>query len=124
MIRKMIVPAVLLGFMMSMLITPGELFAKKKKITDPDVVLTVKGMACSYCAFGLEKKLKKLKGVQDIYVDINESLVQLKLDEDARISEADLRTAVTDAGMTLEEINYPGKMKTTEIPHIPSRGLG
>jgi len=112
MTRKTIVPGIILGFMISFFMTPMELLAKKEKITNPDVVLAVKGLACPYCAFGLEKKLKTLDGVREVYVTMNEGRVLLRLEDGAAVSEEKIRTAVIDTGMTLEKITYPGKTET------------
>ncbi len=43
-----------------------------------DVTVIVKGMACPYCAYGVEKKLKKLDGVATITIKIKEGTVILK----------------------------------------------
>ncbi len=66
--------------------------------------LTVDGLACPFCAYGIEKQLTALEGVQSIEVDINEGLVVVTMAEGAEIAEADLQQAVNDAGFTLRKV--------------------
>ena len=66
--------------------------------------LTVDGLACPFCAYGIEKQLTSLKGVESIEVDIDEGLVVVTMAEGAEIDEADLQQAVSDAGFTLRKV--------------------
>jgi len=79
------------------------------KIKNPDVVAHIKGLACPFCAYGLEKKLKKLPGVAEVYVGLNEGIAQLKLNKkDDPPTQKQLKKAVEDAGFTLSKfIKYP-----------------
>jgi len=67
-------------------------------------VVRVDGMSCPFCAYGLEKKMKKIEGTEEVSININNGTAELlagtklKLDIDA------LRTAVKDAGFTPREI--------------------
>ncbi|MCZ6706273.1 MAG: heavy-metal-associated domain-containing protein [Bacteroidetes bacterium] len=85
----------------------------QNKIENPDVTIAVDGLACPFCAYGLEKKLKKLEGVEALTVDMKEGQVQIKLKEGATVTEEQISEAVTDAGFTVTEITYPEKKKTT-----------
>ena len=76
--------------------------------------LTVDGLACPFCAYGIEKQLTALEGVQSIEVDINEGLVVVTMAEGAEIDEADLRQAVNDAGFTLRKVEQ-GRIASGEI---------
>jgi periplasmic mercuric ion binding protein len=79
------------------------------RIETPDVVVAVDGLACPFCAYGLEKKLKKLDGVEALVVDMDAGKVRMKLKEGATLSEARIREAVSDAGFTVAEISFPDK---------------
>lgn len=70
---------------------------------DREYRLRVDGLACPYCAYGVEKKIKALKGVDKGSVDIriNEGLVIFEADTDAALGEAELKRLVNDAGFTL-----------------------
>tara|TARA_R110002124_G_C8970138_1_gene514983 strand:- start:3160 stop:3519 length:360 start_codon:yes stop_codon:yes gene_type:complete len=79
------------------------------KIEHPDIVVTVNGLACPFCAYGLEKKLKKLEGVENIYIKIDEGIADIKLKENAKLSEDEIKKAVRNAGFTVVQIDYPNK---------------
>jgi len=62
--------------------------------------LKVDGLACPFCAYGIEKKLSAIDGVKDIDVDIKEGQVIVTMTDGASLSEQRARQAVTDAGFT------------------------
>lgn len=63
--------------------------------------LRVDGLACPFCAYGVEKKLGAIEGVQRIEVDIASGTVTVTMKEGANLDEAVARKAVKDAGFTL-----------------------
>ena len=63
--------------------------------------LTVDGLACPFCAYGIEKQLSALEGVESIEVEIDEGLVVVTMTEGATLDRADMDQAVMDAGFTL-----------------------
>ena len=88
--------------------TVNEVYAQDK-IEHPDIVVTVDGLACPFCAYGLEKKLKKLEGVEKIYIKIDEGIADIKLKENAKLSEDEIKKAVKNAGFTVVQIDYSNK---------------
>ena len=65
--------------------------------------LHVDGLACPFCAYGIEKKLNAIKGVQRIEVDIATGIVAVTMAEGASLDEATAKQAVKDAGFTLRK---------------------
>ncbi len=63
--------------------------------------LRVDGLACPFCAYGIEKKLNAAKGVKSIQIDINTGTVTVFMKPGASLSEAQARQIVKDAGFTL-----------------------
>ncbi len=63
--------------------------------------LQVDGLACPFCAYGIEKKLSAIDGVEKIDVDIKEGQVIVTMASGASLSEDRARQAVKDAGFTL-----------------------
>ncbi len=63
--------------------------------------LRVDGLACPFCAYGVEKKLNAIKGVEGIGVDIASGTVTVTMAEGASLDEATAKQAVKDAGFTL-----------------------
>lgn len=70
---------------------------------DTRYALRIDGLACPYCAYGVEKKLKALDGVDESTFEImlNEGLVVFHAKDDAAITEESLKQLVDDAGFTL-----------------------
>ncbi|HHO69292.1 MAG TPA: copper chaperone [Gammaproteobacteria bacterium] len=71
-------------------------------------VIRVDGLACPYCAYGVEKKLKAIDGVESIDVDLNKGVVTVDTAEGTVLTEDQLRTLFQDAGFTYRS------MKATE----------
>ena len=63
--------------------------------------LGVNGLACPFCAYGVEKQLKAVKGVEKVDVDIKTGNVIVTVAEGTAFDEATAKKAVTDAGFTL-----------------------
>ncbi len=71
-----------------------------------EYVLRVDGLACPYCAYGIEKKLKNLDGVIDnsINVDLDRGIVAFKARSGDDLNEEALKRLINDAGFTLRNI--------------------
>jgi len=41
------------------------------------IKIEIKGMACLYCAFGMEKELKKVAGVYSVDIELKEGLAYI-----------------------------------------------
>ncbi len=67
--------------------------------------MKVDGLACAFCAYGLEKKLKNLKGVEEVKISLNEGKVWIKLKEGYKADEKTLRKLVKESGFILREIS-------------------
>jgi mercuric ion binding protein len=63
--------------------------------------LKVDGLGCPFCAYGIEKKLSAIDGVEQIEVDLKKGQVIVIMAEGVSLSEERARQAVTDAGFTL-----------------------
>lgn len=84
----------------------------------PDIVLGVDGLACPFCAYGLEKKLKKLDGVEKVEVLLDDGEVHIFVKEGRHVTDAQLRAAVKDAGFSVREIKRAEQGDATS----PARG--
>lgn len=63
--------------------------------------LRVDGLACLFCAYGIEKRLSALDGVERVEVDTQGGKVVVTLREGAHLTEAQARRAVVEAGFSL-----------------------
>ena len=69
--------------------------------------LYVDGLACPFCAYGVEKKVTGLKGVEKIDIDIDGGLVSVTMAGGATLDEATASEAVDQAGFTLRKFEAP-----------------
>ena len=60
----------------------------------------VDGLACPFCAYGLEKKLKKLPGVSAVEIDLDAGLASFDVAPATVLMPAPVQEAVRDAGFT------------------------
>ncbi|MCH9000763.1 MAG: heavy-metal-associated domain-containing protein [Proteobacteria bacterium] len=63
--------------------------------------LRVDGLACPFCAYGIEKELMRTDGVESLEIDINAGTVTVTMAEGAAMTEAQASRIVEDAGFTL-----------------------
>jgi copper chaperone CopZ len=73
------------------------------------VKIEVNGLACPFCAYGLEKKLKQIDGVETVEIDVEEGLAFLSMNSDQKATKEDLERIVTNAGFTAGTIDFSDK---------------
>ena len=69
----------------------------------------VDGLGCPFCAYGVEKKVGGLKGVETVEIEIEDGLVAVTLADGATLDEATAKQAVDEAGFTLRKFEAPKK---------------
>ncbi len=67
--------------------------------------LGVDGLACPFCAYGIEKKLSAIEGVESIETDVKSGQVVVTVAAGKTLSEEAARQAVEDAGFTLRSFH-------------------
>lgn len=92
------------------------IFAVPAKAEIESITLRVDGLACPFCAYGLEKKIIRLKGVKSYDADLKKGKVFVSLKPGAQIELSSLSKAVKEAGFTLKSIFFrvKGKIKQSE----------
>lgn len=70
------------------------------------IKIEVKGLACPYCAYGLEKDLKKVEGIDFIEIELKEGLVYTSVSTDLKPSKEKLKKVVEDSGFTAGKIEF------------------
>ena len=68
------------------------------------VTLKVDGLACAFCAYGLQKGLKRIEGVQDVKVYVDAGRAELLIKQAVPVALEDIEPAVKNAGYTPREI--------------------
>jgi len=69
------------------------------------VELRVDGLACPFCSYGLEKKLKEVKGVGKVAINVDKGFATLNNKKEQSIEVEMLEPVVKDAGFTPGEIS-------------------
>ena len=80
-------------------------------------VVTVKGMQCPFCAYGIKKHLAKLPEVEQVEVELAENRAIVTFAPDAKTTDEQIQRAVRKAGFTAGKIEWrsPPKESTTEL---------
>lgn len=64
----------------------------------------VDGLACPFCAYGIEKQLSKLDGVQSVETDIKQGLVVVRVQNGKSLDKPQVEQAVKKAGFSLRSL--------------------
>ena len=62
--------------------------------------LRVDGLVCPFCAYGIEKKLNAIDGVDEVVIDLNSGLVTVDVTEGAVLNDSQMTELFNDAGFT------------------------
>lgn len=68
------------------------------------VSVKVDGLSCPFCAYGLEKKIKKLEGVEELSINMHAGTVEVFYRDEKFFDREKLEEAVKDAGFTPKRI--------------------
>ncbi len=86
------------------------LFSATAVLADSHVYkLYVDGLACPFCAYGVEKKVGGLTDVETVVIEIDAGIVAVTLAGDATLDEASAKQAIDEAGFTLRKFEAPKK---------------
>lgn len=66
--------------------------------------LRVDGLACPFCAYGIEKKLGALEGVQSVETNIKDGVVIVIMKDGATLDETTAKKVVKEAGFSLRKL--------------------
>lgn len=72
-------------------------------------VVTVQGMQCPFCAYGIKKHLAKLAGVTRVDVELAKNQAIVTVAPDAKVTDAQIQQAIRKAGFT------PGKIEWQSV---------
>jgi len=70
------------------------------------VIIQVDGLSCPFCAYGLEKNLKKVSGVGNVDINMKTGKATVELEPGSKVGDNELRQAVEKAGFTAREIRH------------------
>lgn len=79
----------------------------------PSYRIAVDGLACPFCAYGIEKKLSALTGVERLETNLKDGSVLVIMQDGASLDEAAAHQAVEAAGFSLRKFEQvpPGALE-------------
>ena len=87
-----------------------ELQAQNKKETKEYIKLEVDGLACPFCAYGLEKKLRNdIKDLNNLDINIEKGFVTFDFSKQNKPNKEKLKVIVSDAGFQAKKISFSDK---------------
>lgn len=69
-----------------------------------EITVQVKGMVCSMCAQGIQKKFSKISEVKDIKVNLDKKIVSIVTNGDLDIEDKKIKEIITEAGYNVASI--------------------
>lgn len=69
----------------------------------PTYQVHVDGLSCPFCAYGIEKKIGALEGVQRLETSVRDGTVVVTMKDGGTLDEAAARQAVKEAGFRLRK---------------------
>lgn len=87
-----------------LLATSLALLANGVWAAPPTYQLHVDGLSCPFCAYGLEKKLGAVNGVQGLETNVKDGTVTVTMKDGVPLDEASARKAVKEAGFSLRKL--------------------
>ena len=73
------------------------------------VNVKVKGMVCSFCAQGLDKKFKAEPAVEKVSVSLKDKAIRLELKDGQALDDEKIKKLVQDAGYNVHSISRDAK---------------
>ena len=67
--------------------------------------VTVDGLACPFCVYGIKKKLNQIEGIKNIEADLKKGEFTIYMHNDKTLTEPMIRELVNDSGFTLRSFN-------------------
>jgi mercuric ion binding protein len=115
--RSLISGGLVLSALWLLAVTSGAV-AQRPAAGGKQAVVTVQGMQCPFCAYGIQKQLKKLQGVTKVDVELAKNQAIVSFAPDAKVTDADIQQAIRKAGFTPGKIEWKsggpaGKEKTS-----------
>ncbi len=67
-------------------------------------VMRVDGLACPYCAYGVEKKFKAIDGVKKIDVNLDKGIVTVDVADGVEFTDEQMKKLFEDSGFTFRSM--------------------
>lgn len=105
-LRVVLVTASALAVAMVALL-PGPAWARQASSeVSRQAVITVEGMQCPFCAYGIRKHLAKLPGARKVEVELAKNQAIVTFAPDAKVGDKEIQQAIRKAGFTAGTIEW------------------
>ena len=104
--------SIILSLLIAVVLVSGTPLKASAQIDE--ALVQVDGLACPFCAYGLEKKLKKVEGVEKLEINVNRGAIKITVKEGKTLSIEEVEKAVKDGGFTPREISLTVTGRLTE----------
>ena len=98
-ILRILTATLVVGILLLPLFTSAAEQVEKNDL-QPKITVRVDGLSCPFCAYGLEKRIKKLSAVQKWHIDIKKGTMELFPKVGQYIDLDEVKQAVKNAGFT------------------------
>jgi copper chaperone CopZ len=88
-----------------------------------EVRVQVDGLSCPFCAYGLEKKLRRVDNVAELEIQVDEGRAVVTPAPGTSVDLAQLERAVRDGGFTPRELQVTARGRLTELGGVPALEL-
>ena len=82
--------------------------AKSSARSSDQIEIQVNGMACPFCAYGIQKKLRALPGARDVRVDLEAGRATFEAPSGS-LTEPQVKQAIKEAGFSVGKIEFKHK---------------
>lgn len=82
----------------------GTLTSNGILASEKEYKVRVDGLACPYCAYGIEKKLVNTIGVTSVEFDIVNGLVLVKTEKNVTMSHDKMKQLINESGFTMKSM--------------------
>ena len=86
--------------------TAAILYAGAALADHTHYLVQVDGMNCPFCAYGIEKQLQKLDGVENVETELALGQISVEVAEGVTLSEETAREIIRDAGFTFKRMTH------------------
>lgn len=93
--------------------------AKEPPTSARTIEVKILGMSCPFCAYGVQKKLEALDGVETLQVDLESGIATLEMADGADLTNARLVQTVEDAGFEVATIRRSFESEHPDYPADP-----
>lgn len=73
------------------------------------VKVEVDGLACPFCAYGLEKKLLQIDGADNFNVNIDSAYATLTVPDKSKVTKDEIKQIVKDSGFSATNVLFSDK---------------